>query len=117
MKRHSMTMSSTFKALANFVKRAFLRHFQLRKRLLWKKINILLNLKIECSNSSQKAQVIKISTERKTKSVATMTAYGEQPDRIIKPGGFRIEGTGKSGLKGKRKPKISRLLNSFKLSR
>src|SRR5437667_8070072 len=45
MKRRSMTTSSTFKALANFAKRAFLGRFQPRKRLLWKRINILSNLK------------------------------------------------------------------------
>src|SRR5437667_8073924 len=116
MKRHSMTTSSTFKALANSAKRAFLGRFQPRKRLLWKGINILLNLKIGCSNSSRKAKAIKISAEPKTKSVATMTVYGEQVDRITKPGGFRTEGTGKSEYKEKNKLKISRLLNLFKLS-
>jgi DNA gyrase/topoisomerase IV subunit A len=116
MKWHSMTTSSTFKALANFAKRAFLGHFQLRKRQLWKRINILSNLKIGCSNSSQKAQVIETSAEPKTRSVATMTVYEEQADRIIKTGGFRTEGTGKSEHKEKNRLKISRLLNLFKLS-
>src|SRR5438046_6044582 len=44
MKWYSTTTSNTFKALANFAKRAFLVPFRLKKKLLWKRDQQLIEL-------------------------------------------------------------------------
>src|SRR5205809_3958828 len=111
-----MTTSSTFKALANFAKRAFPVSFRRRKRLPWKTMNSLLNLGVEYNNSRLKELVLRISYWQRSKLVPTIRAYIERIYGSTKLGGFRIEGTGKSKREEKSKPRIPRLLNSFKLS-
>src|SRR5947208_17193529 len=111
-----MTTSSTFKALANFVKRAFPVSFRRRKRLPWKTMNSLLNLGVGYNNSRLKALVLRISDWQRSKLVPTIIAYIERIYKSNKLGGFRSEGTGKSKGEEKSEPMIPRLLNHFNLA-